>query len=535
MNKNLRWKLITSFAVFIIFFAVGVYPIMVQRFPKLPAPSWLMAHQLRLGLDLKGGVHLVLRVQTDDALRLQTTTMSEQLREAVRTAGLTVSSIKLTAPATFRVEGVPAERDGDFRRIADEQVSATYDRNAGAGGAYDFTMKPNIERDMRAETVVQAQQTIERRVNELGVTEPNISTYGSAQDQLLVQMPGVTDVAHAKEIIQSTARLELKIVEAGPAPTKEALLQSYSGKVPEDMEVVSGSGSVGDTGSEFYMVRKVPAVTGMDLRNAKPSIDENNRPAVSFTLTNEGSRKFGKVSGDNIGKYLAIILDNRVVSAPRLEGKITTDGRISGGNFNQESVADLSLKLRSGALPASLTYLEERVIGPSLGADSIRSGVLASLIGLTLIVIFMLVYYKASGINAVIALIFNLVILLGLMAYFGATMTLPGIAGFVLTMGIGVDSNVLIFERIKEELAAQRGVRAAINAGFGRVFLTLLDTHIASLIAAAFLFQFGTGPIRGFALTLVIGLVSNLFTSTFVSKTLFEAELAQRRTPSLSI
>jgi preprotein translocase subunit SecD len=329
--------------------------------------------------------------------------------------------------------------------------------------------------------------------------------------------------------------LELKIVEAGPASTREALLQNYGGKAPEDMEVVSGAGSVGDTGTEFYLVRKVAAVTGRDLRNAKPSIDENNRPAVSFTLTNEGSRKFGKVSGDNIGKYLAIILDNRVVSAPRLEGKITTDGRISGGNFNAESVADLSLKLRSGALPASLTYLEERVIGPSLGADSIRSGVLASLIGLALIVVFMLVYYKASGINAVLALIFNLVILLGLMAYFGATMTLPGIAGFVLTMGIGVDSNVLIFERIKEELAAQRGVRAAINAGFGRVFLTLLDTHIASLIAAAFLFQFGTGPIRGFALTLVIGLVSNLFTSTFVSKTLFEVELAQRRTPSLSI
>jgi preprotein translocase subunit SecD len=535
MNKNLRWKLITSLTVFVLFFAVGVYPILVQQFPRLPAPSWLMAHQLRLGLDLKGGVHLVLRVQTDDALRLQTTTMSEQLREAVRTAGVPVSSIKLTGPATFRVEGVTPDRDADFRRLADEQVSQSYDRNAGAGGAYDFTMKPNIERDMRAETVVQAQQTIERRVNELGVTEPNISTYGSAQDQLLVQMPGVTDVAHAKEIIQSTARLELKIVEAGPAASKEGLLQSYAGKVPEDMEVVSGSGAVGDTGSEFYLVRKVPAVTGMDLRNAKPSIDENNRPAVSFTLTNEGSRKFGKVSGDNIGKYLAIILDNRVVSAPRLEGKITTDGRISGGNFNAESVADLSLKLRSGALPASLTYLEERVIGPSLGADSIRSGVLASLIGLGLIVIFMLVYYKASGVNAVIALIFNLVILLGLMAYFGATMTLPGIAGFVLTMGIGVDSNVLIFERIKEELAAQRGVRAAINAGFGRVFLTLLDTHIASLIAAAFLFQFGTGPIRGFALTLVIGLISNLFTSTFVSKTLFEAELAQRRTPSLSI
>ena len=535
MNKNLRWKVITSLTVFVLFFAVGIYPLLAQKFSKLPAPAWLMAHQLRLGLDLKGGVHLVLRVQTDDALRLQTTTMSEQLREALRTAGVTVSSIKLVGPSTFRVEGVPPDKDADFRRIADDQVAQIYDRNPVGGGSYDFRMKPNIERDMRAETVVQAQQTIERRVNELGVTEPNISTYGSAQDQLLVQMPGVTDVARAKEIIQSTAMLELKIVEAGPASSREALLQSYGGKAPEDMEVVSGSGSVGDTGTEFYLVRKVAAVTGRDLRNAKPSIDENNRPAVSFTLTNDGSRKFGKVSGDNIGKYLAIILDNRVVSAPRLEGKITTDGRISGGNFNAESVADLSLKLRSGALPASLTYLEERVIGPSLGADSIRSGVLASLIGLALIVVFMLVYYKASGINAVIALLFNLVILLGLMAYFGATMTLPGIAGFVLTMGIGVDSNVLIFERIKEELAAQRGVRAAINAGFGRVFLTLLDTHIASLIAAAFLFQFGTGPIRGFALTLVIGLVSNLFTSTFVSKTLFEAELAQRRTPSLSI
>jgi preprotein translocase subunit SecD len=396
-------------------------------------------------------------------------------------------------------------------------------------------MKPNIEKDMREQAVVQAVQTIERRVDELGVAEPSISRYGSSNDQILVQMPGVTDVARAKEIISNTALLELKIVEAGPAPTKEALLQSYAGRVPDDMEMVSGSGTVGDTSTEFYMVRKVAAVTGRDLRSARPTIDENNRPAVGFTLTNEGSRKFGKVSGENIGKFLAIILDNRVVSAPRLEGRITTEGRISGGNFDSQSVADLSLTLRSGALPATLTYLEERVIGPSLGADSIRSGVLASIIGLVLVVAFMLVYYKASGINAVIALIFNLVILLGLMAYIGATMTLPGIAGFVLTMGIGVDSNVLIFERIKEELAAQRGVRAAVNAGFSRVFLTLLDTHIASLIGAMFLFQFGTGAIRGFAMTLTIGLLSNLFTSTFVSKTLFEWELAHRRTPALSI
>jgi preprotein translocase subunit SecD len=387
---------------------------------------------------------------------------------------------------------------------------------------------------MRDQTVTQALQTIERRVNELGVAEPNISLYGNTGDQILVQMPGVTDVARAKEIIQNTALLELKLVEAGPAPTREALLQNYNGQVPQDMDVVSGSASAGDSGTVFYLVRKVAAVSGRDLRGAKPTIDENNRPAVSFSLKSEGARKFAKVTGENIGRYLAIVLDNRVMSAPRIDGRISDEGRISG-NFTSQEVADLSLTLRSGALPAGLTYLEERVIGPSLGADSIRSGVIASIIGLVLVVVFMLVYYKASGINAVIALLFNLVILLGLMAYIGATMTLPGIAGFVLTMGIGVDSNVLIFERIKEELAAQRGVRASINAGFSRVFLTLLDTHVASLIAAAFLFQFGTGAIRGFAMTLTIGLMSNLFTSTFVSKTLFEAELAQRQTPSLSI
>ncbi len=533
MNKNLHWKILTSLTVFVLFFAVGVYPILVQRYPKLPAPSWLMAHQLRLGLDLKGGVHLVLRVQTDDALKIHTTTTSEQLREALRTAGVTPGTIGVTSPTSFHVEGVPGDRDAEFRRIADEQAATNYDRSSGVNGAYDFRMKPNIDKDMREQTVVQALQTIDRRVNELGVAEPNISRYGSSQDQILVQMPGLTDVSRAKEIIRNTALLELKLVEAGPASSKEALLQSYNGQVPQDMDVVSGAGG-GESGTMFYLVRKVAAVSGQDLRGAKPTIDENNRPAVSFSLKNEGARKFAKITGDNIGRSLAIVLDNRVMSAPRIDGRISDEGRISG-SFTSQEVADLSLTLRSGALPANLTYLEERVIGPSLGADSIRSGVLASVIGLVLVVVFMVVYYKAAGVNAVIALLFNLVILLGLMAYIGATMTLPGIAGFVLTMGIGVDSNVLIFERIKEELAAQRGVRAAINFGFGRVFLTLLDTHIASLIAAGFLFQFGTGPIRGFAMTLTIGLLSNLFTSTFVSKTLFEAELAQKQTPSISI
>jgi len=293
--------------------------------------------------------------------------------------------------------------------------------------------------------------------------------------------------------------------------------------------VPGASGVRGEpSGTVYYQLRRAAAVTGRDLRNARPSLDQNNRPAVSFTLNTEGARKFSTITSQNIGRNLAIVLDGRVQSAPRIDGRISTDGQIFG-SFTQEEVQNLSLILRSGALPAELDYLEERTIGPTLGSDSIRSGMFASGAGLLSIIVFMLIYYQLSGVNAVVALVFNLVILLGLMAYVGAVMTLPGIAGFVLTMGIGVDSNVLIFERIKEELEAQRGVRAAINAGFSRVFWTLFDTHISALISVAFLYQFGTGPIRGFAVTLFFGLLSNLFTSIFVSKTLFEIVLSGRR------
>ncbi len=351
---------------------------------------------------------------------------------------------------------MPQDRDAEFRRVADELVAANYDRTSGAGGAYTFTMKPNIERDMREQTVVQAQETIDRRVNELGVAEPNISRYGNDGDQLLVQLPGVTDVDRAKEIIRSTALLELKLVEAGPSPSREALLQSHGG------ERAGGHGSRprrlrrrGDAGTSFYLVRKVAAVTGQDLRNARPSLDENSRPAVGFSLTNEGRaqvrqgdrREHRPLPRDHPRQARAVGAAHRGADQRR------------GADLRQlhaDEVTDLSLILRSGALPASMSYLEERVIGPTLGADSIRAGVTASLAGLALVVLFMLAYYKLSGINAIVAMVCNLVILLGLMAYFGATMTLPGIAGFILTMGMGVDSNVLIFERIKEELAAGR-------------------------------------------------------------------------------
>ncbi len=520
---SLRWKIITVLAVFVVFASVGVYPIVAARY-GITKPSFLMDKALKLGLDLKGGVHLELRVQTDAALKLDTQMEMERLRAELQTRNIPVGSLVTIGDTQFRVDGVPPAQDAAFRTAATE-VQTNFDRGSNVNGSYTFTMKQNVQLTLREEAVVQARQTIERRVNELGVTEPSISQQGT--DQILVQLPGVTDVERAKQLMGSPGLLELKIVEQGPSPTKESLMPN--GQVPQGMELIPGAtGTPGDSGTVYYLVKSVAAVTGKDLRNARPTLDENNQPAVSFTLNNEGGRRFGDVTGANIGRQLAIVLDGRVQSAPRIDGRITTDGRISG-SFTNEEVQNLSMILRSGALPAPLTYLSERTIGPSLGADSIRSGVIASTVGLLLIVGFMLIYYKLSGVNAVVALIFNLVILLGLMSYIGAVMTLPGIAGFVLTMGIGVDSNVLIFERIKEELDAQRGVRASINSGFSRVFLTLLDTHIAALISAAFLFNFGTGPIRGFALTLTIGLISNLFTATFVSKTLFELALSRHR------
>lgn len=524
--SNLRWKLITILAVFVIFFAVGVYPILASNY-GLPAPQWLMDRQLKLGLDLRGGVHLVLRVETDDALRVQTEQESARLQQELKTRGIP-ATVTLTDHQSFRVEGVSPAQDQAFRQAA-TQEAISFDRKSGTGGSYIFTMRLSVATTLREEAVVQARQTIERRVNELGVTEPSIAQQGA--DQILVQLPGVTDVDHAKEIIGKTGLLELKLVEQGPAASREDLLRSTGGIVPSNMEVLSGSPDPAmgpGAGASFYLVRRTAAVTGNDLRTARVQLDENNAPAVGFTLNPAGAAAFARVTGENIGRFLAIVLDKQVMSAPRIEGRIATDGQIAG-SFTQEEAQSLALILRSGALPATLTYLQQQTIGPTLGADSIRAGVAASLAGLLLIVSFLLIYYRLSGVNAVVALIFNLVILLGMMGYIGAVMTLPGIAGFILTIGIGVDSNVLIFERIKEELDAGRPVKQAINAGFSRVFLTLVDTHIAGFIAAAFLFQFGTGPIRGFAVTLTFGLISNLFTSTFISKALFELVLSGRR------
>ena len=518
MAKNLQWKVLVILAV------IGL-----AIFAFYPPDQ-----KVKLGLDLKGGVHLVMKVRTDDGLRIETETTAERLRERLKTAN-TPATVTVNGLTEFTVSGVPPAQDAAFRdQVVD--IEPTYTRSSGTGGSYTFSMRPNIAVQLREQTVDQALQTIERRVNELGVAEPIVARHGGV-DQILVELPGVTDVARAKDVIRSTAQLELKLVEQGPFSDEGQARQAYGNNVPPDIQIIPGTSDSGGGAAPttvFYAVRRVSAVTGRDLRGARPSLDQNNRPAVSFTLNNEGGRKFGAFTAANIGRNLAIVLDNRVFSAPRIDGQIFDEGQIYG-SFTQQEAADLSLVLRSGALPASLDYLEERTVGPSLGADSIRAGVYASIGGLVAVILFMLFYYRLAGLNAFVSIAVNLIILLGMMAYLGSTMTLPGIAGFILTIGIGVDSNVLIFERIKEELQTAKSVRHAVAAGFDRVFLTILDTHVASLISAAFLFNFGTGPIRGFATTLTIGLLANVFTAVFVSRTMFELVLSRRREGTLSI
>jgi preprotein translocase subunit SecD len=515
--KDIRWRLILI-AVVIGLSIWSFYP---------------PASKIKLGLDLKGGVHLVLRVHTDDALRVETETTVERLRDSMQRAGVQFTKADVVSATEFRVEGI--QDDGGFRTAAAD-AETNYDRSSEANG-FSYRMKPNIAIQLRDQTVAQALETIERRVNELGVAEPVVARYSGAE-QILVQLPGVSDVRRAKEIIRSTAQLKLTLVDQpSPFPTREAAQQAYNNAVPSDVEILpgrqEGGGTAGTAGTVFYAVKKAAAVTGRDLRNAQQSIDEFNRPAVQFSLKQDAAGRFGNFTQTNIGRPMAIVLDNRVMSVATIQGRITDSGQITG--INREEMIDTVITLKSGALPASMDYLEERTVGPSLGAESIRAGFISSLAGLGFVVLFMLFYYKLTGMNAVISIVTNLVILLGLMAFLGSVMTLPGIAGFILTIGMGVDSNVLIFERIKEELATSRGVRAAVNAGFDRVWWTIVDTHVSSLIAALLLLQFGTSTIRGFAITLIIGLLSNVFTAVFISRTAFELVLSRRQTAAQTL
>lgn len=523
VRKELRLRA-TLYGSFLIACLVALWPPMDRE----DKPG-----RIKLGLDLKGGIHLVLQVVTDDALNATVDDAVSNARDQATRKGIEFTAVQRVNPTSFSVDGVGPARVKDMRDVLKDWFRDGWEIKEPGEGRFLVQMTEVQTRSLKTQTVKEAIKTLERRVNQLGVAEPVIAEHGNRGDQILVQLPGVTDVEAAKRVIIAVAQLQLKLVEDTSA-SRESLLQSFQGKVPDNMELVEGRGD--EPGRPvYYLVRKEAVITGRDLKNARAGIDpQNNSPDIQFTLNATGAEKFKRETGRNVGRRLAIILDGRVESAPTINSQIGAEGVIQG-RFTTQEADELAKVLRAGALPATLKYLQEMTVGASLGKDAIRSGVIASGAGMAFLALFMLVYYRISGLNAVVALAANLLILLGAMAYFSATLTLPGIAGVILTIGVGVDTNVLVFERIREELRNGRTVKAAISNGFERVWITILDTHATALIAAAFLFQFGTGPIKGFAVTLVIGLVANVFASYFVSKFLFEWVLGKRQVATLSI
>ena len=538
MNKNLSWKLVVIVGI-LLFFLFGILGV-----PQEWSGRGLLASitkRINLGLDLKGGTHLILQVQVNDAVNVDTDNALALLKESLRTHKINYADIAkpdpVNHPEMVVVKGVPPDQTSEFKSIVADRLPE-YNASSGAENSWTVAMKAQSLEELKNRAVAQAKETITNRIDQLGVSEPVVQEHGLGKYQILVQLPGVDDPARVKDIMQSTAMLEIKQSLGGPYGSEQQALQDHGGVLPPDTVLMPGKAPHArdsETGEAWYIISRAAAVSGRDLRTAEPSQDQNGQPAVRFILTTEGGKKFHSFTSAHVKDQLAVVLDGKVQSVATIEEAIGAEGIIHG-RFTEQEVQDQSMILRSGALPASIKYLEERTVGPSLGADSIRSGVRAAIYGMLAVLSFMLVYYRWAGVNADIALILNLVILLGFMGYFGAVLTLPGIAGVILTVGMGVDSNVLIFERIREELRNGKTPPSAVEQGFGHAWITIVDTHVTTIVSAAILFLFGTGPVKGFATTLVFGLAANLFTAVFVSRVIFDWVLSRKqRGEALSI
>src|SRR5215469_6908399 len=539
-NKNLLIKTVVIIAV-LLAFLYGIFGI-----PSSFTGKGLLGaiqQRIHLGLDLKGGTHLILQVQVNDAINADTDRTVERLKEDLKKANIAFGEISKPDPQNhpelIAIKGVPSESSADLRRIISDKYQE-YDLTSGAQNGWTLAMKNTVANDTKKKAVQQAIETIRNRIDQLGVSEPVIQEHGLGDYQILVQLPGVDDPARVKEIMQSTALLEIRQVIGGPYPSEEAAMQANGGVIPPDAVLMKGTtGAHGQDqtseGEAYWLVSRTSAVSGSDLRSADSGTDENGRPDVNFSLTGDGGRRFAAFTGSHVNDKLAVVLDNRVKSVATIQEQIHDQGRITG-SFTPQETQDLALTLRSGALPAGIKYLQEVTVGPSLGADSIRQGVRAAIIGMVAVMAFMLFYYRAAGINADLGLFLNLVILLGFLGFSGATLTLPGIAGVILTVGMGVDSNVLIFERIREELRHGKTPPQAVDQGFKHALTTIIDTHVTTIVSAIILFLFGTGPVKGFAVTLSFGLFANLFTSVFVSRVIFDSILSRhQRGEALSI
>jgi len=539
MANNLKFKILAIVVVML----VCIYGII--GLPKSTAElvaNW--KRNIHLGLDLKGGSQLVLQVQIQDAFKAEADSVIQRLKDELGKARIQYVEMSRNEPATIQtadtiqidIKGVPPTSAGNFRGVVNDRFGGIWNVAQANSTDYRMTMKTSEALKLRQDTLTQSMHTIEKKINALGLAESSVQQRGrsDAEAELLVQLPGVDDPARVKQILKTAAMLELDETLGGPFASREEAISSKGGVLPLNSQIV-GSVPQGNAPAEYYILSRTPVVTGRDLRDASPQQDQNGRWETRFVLTQDASKRFERFTGANIGNRLAIVLDKNVLSAPTIQAKISDNGVITNIGTHDDA-ADLALNLRAGSLPAGVEYLEERTVGPSLGADSIKAGMVAGVAGVIAVIAVMLIYYRRSGINATLALILNAVILIAALSYFDAVLTLPGIAGVILTIGMAVDSNVLIFERIREELRAGKAVIAAVDAGFSKAFLTIIDTHVTTVVSCAFLFLFGTGPVKGFAVTLVIGLIANVFTAIFVSKTIFDWELGrQKRVVALSI
>lgn len=532
MKTNLTWRAVVI-GVTILLCVFGIIGI-----PKSGAElKDNFGKNIRLGLDLKGGTHLVMQVQVQDAVKADAEQTGERLKEDLKKQNITygsmdvneVSRVEDADQIALTIKGISPTQTSAFRNIVSEHYP-NYILTALNSTDYTMKLKPTDLLDLKSDTVKRAMDTIGNRIDELGLAEKSVQPYGQSASsyQILIQLPGVDDPARAKELIRTAAVLEIAEVKDGPYASKEEGIAKHGGILPLGTKLAKLKPRGAGDGEQWFLIGKTPVVSGRDMRNARPGQDEFRKWETSFTMSQDGGKRFGRFTEANIGNRLAVVLDNQIVSVATIQARIEDSGRITGLGGEEEAV-DLSRYLRSGSLPAAVTPNAESSIGPSLGNDSIRQGMMAGVAGLLAVIVVMLVYYKRAGINAVLALILNTVVLLAAVSYFHAVLTLPGIAGIILTIGMAVDSNVLIFERIREELRSGKSVIAAVDAGFGKAWWTIVDTHVTTVVSCAFLFLFGEGPVRGFAVTLVIGLIANVFTAVFVSKTIFDYELSGRR------
>ena len=524
-----------------------------------------LADNIHLGLDLKGGSHLVMRVKVEEYLKRLTEDSAVAAQNAAKDAGFNVTEAHAeTGNGNYRVLATIADasKAKDVRAAVEKKVDVG--DNAGwsfsqSGATLIWSLNGSTQRTLAESATDQAMKIIDSRINNIGVAEPTLQRHGGQNShEILLQMPGLQDPEHVKKLIGDPSHLELVHVigPASPAPTQtfmtrdEALASLNSGgNVPAnrrvlpyteraDLTATSDANANAPKPQKWVVVESPAIIDGAELRTAQ-AIQERaggDKYQITFSLKKNGADKFGAWTGANINEYMGVVLNDEVKSIAFIKSQIFDQGEITG-NFTKEQGDDLALTLRSGALPAKIEYQEERTVGPSLGADSIRSGVRASLLGLALVVFFMLIYYRGSGINAIVALLLNMVLMLAGLIVFGATLTLPGIAGIILTIGMAVDSNVLIFERIREEMRSGKTIPSAIEQGFAHAFVTIIDTHVTTIVSSLFLYAFGAGPIRGFAVTLVLGLLVNLFSAVYVSRTIFMWLLSRkgRRAESLSI